>query len=99
MNLLGRALRELRVNRNDPTSPLNTDLVAHVLIGDGYLSPDQPHSLLVLASAAHTTDIEVGWVAAHAFVGCGCGWMSNHSSHASRMPYPYDRCGSVCLRW
>ena len=66
MRLLGRALREMRANDNDPTSPLHAGQVADVLVGGGYLRGDQAHSLLVLASATHTTDIE-----ARGFMGLG----------------------------
>jgi hypothetical protein len=58
VRLLGRALREMRADDNDPTSPLHTARVADVLVGGGYLRADQAHSLLVLASATHTIDIE-----------------------------------------
>lgn len=40
---------------------LDTGRVADLLVGGGYLRGDQAHSLLVLASAAHTSDIEVGF--------------------------------------
>jgi hypothetical protein len=37
---------------------MNTVQVAEFLIRGGYLRGDQAHSLLILASATHTTDVE-----------------------------------------